>query len=27
MIDGLRRGKSAVVETNHTVILGWGRRS
>jgi voltage-gated potassium channel Kch len=24
MIDGLRRGKSAVVETNHTVILGWG---
>jgi hypothetical protein len=23
MIDGLRRGKSAVVEKGHTVILGW----
>ena len=24
MLDQLRRGRSAVVETNHTVILGWG---
>ena len=24
MLDQLRRGKSVVVETNHTIILGWG---
>ncbi len=26
MLDQLRRGKSVVVETNHTIILGWGAK-